>query len=377
MSITIRQVLSKSALREFIFLPGKIHRGDSRWLPPIYFDEWKFYNPKHNKSISLCENILFLAYKNSVPVGRVMGIINSAYNSLRNEKTARFFNMECENDQEVAHALLLAVESWAIERFMDKMIGPYGFSDKDPQGIQIEGFEEVPVIATASNFPYLKELIEEEGYCKKFDCFVYKLEVPEEIPVHYLKVYDRLMQSRDLVVIEFKSRRELKPYILPVLRLVNETYNSIYGFVPMDEDEMKQLATKYLPILDPEFTKLITDTSGEPLAFIVASPDMSKGIQKARGRLFPFGFLHILSSIKKSRQLDLFLGAVKDQDKNRGLTALLGVKIFQSAINRKMSFIDSHLILESNKAMRAVMERLGANIYKKYRVYEKDLPGIK
>ena len=219
----------------------------------------------------------------------------------------------------------------------------------------------------------MKELIENTGYEKKFDCLVYKLIIPQEIPQQYLNVYNRIIQTRDIRVIEFTKRSQLKPYIVPVLRLLNETYQSIYGFVAMDEEEMHQLAIKYLPILDPEFTKVITDSENNPLAFVVACPDMSKGLQKAKGKLFPFGFLYILSSLKSSKQLDLFLGAVKNADKNLGLIAVLGVKLFQSALIRKMEFIDSHLILESNKPMRAVMERVGAEVYKRYRIYSKQL----
>ncbi len=379
MSVRIQLVQSKSQLKEFIFLPEKIHRDDPRWLPPIYSDEWKFYNPKHNKSIDLCDTILFLAYKELMPVGRVMGIINSSYNMLHQEKTARFFNLECYNDQEIGHALLESVENWAREKGMNKITGPFGFSDKDPEGIQIEGFDYVPVIATASNLPYLKNLVEAEGYIKEMDCLVYKLDIPETIPPAYQKVYDRIIVNEKLRLIEFKSRRQLKPFIVPVLRLVNETYKSIYGFVPMDEEEMMQLAGKYLPMLEPEFTKLVVDETNTPIAFVIASPDISKGIQKAKGKIWPFGFIHILSSAKRTKQLDLFLGAVKDPEKNRGMTALLGVKIFKSAAKRGLQYIDSHLILETNKPMRAVMERLGAKVYKRYRIYTKEIlsPGTR
>ncbi|TAH42858.1 MAG: hypothetical protein EYC69_04610 [Bacteroidetes bacterium] len=371
MSVTISVVQTKSQLKDFILLPEKIHRNDARWLPPMYADEWKFYNPKYNNSFARCETVLLLAYKDAKPTGRVMGIIDPVYNAGTNERTARFFNLECYDDQETLNALMNSVEKWSLSKGMDTIIGPFGFSDKDPQGLQIEGFEHIPVIATAGNFPYLKDRIEGEGYQKKFDCLVYKLDIPATVPEQYVRVAERILHSRKVRLVEFTNRRQLKPYIVPVLRLVNETYRSIYGFVEMDEEEMKQLAAKYLPILDPVFTKVITDSQNNPMAFIVASPDMSRGIQRAKGKLFPFGFIHILSDLKKSKQLDLFLGAVKDPDKNKGLIALLGVAIFQSAQLRKMEFIDSHLILETNKAMRAVMERLGAQIYKRYRVYVK------
>lgn len=373
MSISIRVVQTKKQLKEFIYLPEKIHHGDLRWMPPVYMDEWKIYNPKYNQALSYSDTILYLAYEGLKPVGRIMGIINTGYNRIHNENTARFFNLECYESRAVSAALLKAVEIWAKGKGMKTIIGPFGFSDKDPEGVQIEGFDQLPVLATATNFPYLKELIEAEGYLKKMDCLVYKLDVPKEIPEVYSKVYDRIIEKKNIQLLEFNSRKQLKPYIIPVFRLVNETYKSLYGFVAMEEMEMKRMAAQYLPILDPEFTKIVIDDQNNPLAFIVASPDMSKGIQKANGKLFPFGFLHILSSAKKTKQLDLFLGAVKNPEKNRGLTALLGVAIFRSAKKRGLEYIDSHLILEENKQMRAVLEKLGAKIYKRYRVFGKSL----
>ena len=362
--------------RIFIYLPEKIHEHHENWVPPIYSDERKFYDPKYNKSLLSSDTVLFLAYINGKPVGRIMGIINRKYNSLHNEKTARFFNFDCYNDPEVSYSLLDAAENWAVKKGMNKIIGPFGFSDKDPQGAQVEGFENIPVIATATNLPYLPRLIENSGYKKETDCLVYKLPIPSQIPDIYQRVFDRVTRNKHIRLREFTSRRQLKPYIVPVFRLVNETYRSLFGFDEMNEDEMHELARKYLPMLDPEFTKVITDQDNNPIAFVVASPNISKGIRKAKGKLFPLGFIHILSSAKHTDQLDLFLGAVKEKYMNTGLTALLGVSIFNSANKRGLKYIDSHLILESNKPMRAVMERLNAVIYKRYRVYSKLLIGV-
>lgn len=372
-SLVIKVVESGKELKEFIYLSEKIHQHHENWVPPIYSDERKFYDPKYNKALDSSDTVLFLAYNNGKPVGRIMGIINNKHNSLHHEKTARFFNFDCYDQPAVSHALLDSVEKWAIKKGMNKIVGPFGFSDKDPQGVQVEGFENMPVIATATNLPYLPELIEKEGYKKETDCLVYKLPIPWPIPDIYQRVFDRVISNKNIRLREFTSRRQLKPYIVPVFRLVNETYRSLFGFAEMDEDEMHEMARKYLPMLDPEFTKVITDRENNPIAFVVASPDISKGIRRAKGKIFPFGFIHILSSAKHTDQLDLFLGAVKERYMNTGLTALLGVSIFNSANKRGLKYIDSHLILESNKPMRAVMEKLKATIYKRYRVYSKNI----
>lgn len=373
MSISIQTVNTKKSLKDFIYLTEKIHANHNNWLPPVYWDEWKFYDPKYNRSLLSSEVILFIAYRDGILAGRITGIINNKYNARHNQKTGRFFNFDCYDDPLVSHSLLQSVEKWAYEKGMTKLIGPFGFSEKDPQGMQIEGFENLSVIATATNLPYLPILTEKEGYTKEIDCLVYKLDVPEQMPLKYQRIYERLSQNANLKIIEFTSRKELKPFIIPVLKLVNEAYHDLFGFVEMDEPEMHLIAKQYLPILDPAFTKLVTDGENNPIAFVIASPDVSEGIIKAKGRLFPLGFWHILRSAKKTKQLDLFLGAVKNRYQGYGLTALLGVSLMRTAQKRGMKFLDSHLILETNKPMRDVMEGLGATVYKKYRIYKKFL----
>jgi hypothetical protein len=371
MSVELRTVDSKPLLREFIFLPEKIYKGDPRWVPPMYMDEWNFHDPKENKALHYSDVIRIIAYQNSQPVGRIMGIINHKYNADHQEKTGRFYALDCINDQTVAHSLIEAIEQWAKEKGLTKLIGPYGFSDKDPQGLQIEGLDLLPVIATPTNPAYLQQLVEQEGLNKELDCLSYQMEVPERLSPAYQKVYDRVAANTDLRLIEFTSKRQLKPYIIPVFRLVNETYSSIFGFVSMTEDEMKKFAAQYLPVLDPEFVKVVVNSKNKLIAFIVSMPDMSAGIQKAKGKLFPFGFIHILNAMRKTKQLNLLLGATRADYRGKGINVLMGKSLFQSAHKRRLKIIDSHLILESNLKMRAECEKLGGVIRKRYRVYHK------
>lgn len=373
MPVSVKIVSSKTDLNKFIYYPLCLHKGHKNWVPPIFSEEFAFYNPLKNKSLITCEHILALAYENNCIVGRIMGIINNQYNELNQLKDARFYAIECVNRQEVIHELLTFVENWAISKGMTRLVGPYGFSDKDPQGFMIEGFEQTPVIATNFNFPYMVQLLENEGFIKEIDCFSYKLNIPDSIPDLYEKILQRTLKNNRLKLLNLKNKRSMKKHIIPVFRLINEAYSPLYGFVPLDEREMKEMADKYFMILDREFIKVIIDENNDVAAFIIAIPDMSKGIIKAKGKLFPFGFVHILRSARKTNQLDLLLGAVKDKYRNLGLDALLGKNIIESAKKRKLTVIDSHLILENNYRMNAELEKLGGTIYKKYRVYQKNI----
>lgn len=374
MSINLIEVKTKPQLKTFIYLPEKLHQDQPNWVHPIYMDEWAYFNPKKNKAFSYSDTLMLLAEKDGQVVGRVMGIINHRYNEVRNEKTARFGYLESIQDQAVVHALLSRVEQWAREKGMTRIIGPYGFSDQDPEGFLIKGFENRATIATYYNFEWLPEMVEKEGYSKDIDYFVYKIEVPKEIPEIYSKIAERILKKGNFKILEFRKRKEIKPWIRPILSLMNETYveSNIYGYAPLDEKEMDDLARKYLPVLDPRFIKGVLK-DGQVVAFIVAIPDMTAGIKKARGRLFPFGFIHVLRAQKKTKQLDLLLGAIKKEYRGMGLDALMGVALLSSAQKAGFEIMDTHHEMEANVRVRSEMERLGGKIYKVYRVYQKAL----
>jgi len=374
MDIEIREVKTRKDLKKFIYLPEKIHENHANWVHPIYMDEWNYFNPKKNEAFSYCDTIILLAFRGEEAVGRIMGIINSRYNEHKNEKTVRFGYLEAWEDEEVIHSLLSHVEDWARNKGMTKIVGPYGFSDQDPEGFLIEGFENRATIATYYNFEWMPSMIEKQGFTKDVDYFVYKLDVPKEVPEFYKRIYERAKKRGNFELIEFKKKKNIKPWIVPILSLMNECYlaGNIYGYTPLSEKEMKSLAARYLPVLDPRFVKAVL-IEGEVASFVVGIPDMTEGIQKARGRLLPFGFLKVLRAAKKTKQLDLLLGAIKDKYRGRGLDAIMGIKMVISAQEAGMEIMDTHHEMEENVRVRAEMERMGGKLYKKFRVYKKQL----
>lgn len=372
MKITIRVVETRKDLKKFIYLPAKIYKDCENWIPPIYMEEWKFFKPSKNKGFSYSDTILALAYKNDQIAGRIMGIINNKYNTSKNDNQARFFMFECVEDKDVARKLLDFIENWAREKGMNNIVGPLGFSDKDPQGCLVEGFENRAVITAPYSLPYLQELITDSGYVKNQDLLSYKIPVPKAIPELYSKIFQRISKNQNYEILHFKSRKEIKPHIVPVFRIVNATYKEIYAFDELSEKEMYELADRYINFLDPRFVNIVYKKD-EPVAFIVAIPDMSIGIQKAKGKLFPFGFIKILGSAKKSSKLVLLLGAVKEEYRGLGLDVLLAYSIMKASIENGIKVIDSHLILEVNTKMRAEAERVNGQIYKRFRIYKKDL----
>ncbi len=372
--ILIHEVSSKSDLRQFIHLPAAIHKDHANWVPPIYMDDWEFFNPKLNKSFQSCETVLLLAYQDKKVVGRIMGIIHLKYNEKHNEKNIRFAFFETWNDDQVAKALIDAIANWGRSKGMERMIGPLAFSDKDPQGFLIEGYDQPVVISSNCNFPYQVEQLEKNAFTKEIDLVVYLVDIPEVMPEFHQKVEERAIRNNpNLKVLEFTSRKKVKPYIYDVLELLNVTFVDIYGFTPFSQKEMDDFANRYLFLINPRFIKLIVNEQQEVVAFIIGMSHIGDGIQAAKGKLFPFGIFKIFAAARKTKQLNLLLAGIHPAYRGKGLDVMMGSRILASAYAEGKRFMDSHLELETNTKVRAEMERMGGQVYKRFRIFQKNL----
>jgi hypothetical protein len=372
MAVILKEVAGKKDLKEFIYLPEKIHKDQKNWLPPIYFDEKKFFDPKKNLSFRGCDHILILAYKDEKPVGRIMGIINHNHNGFFQIKNGRFAYFDCFNDAEVSKMLLNRIENWAKQKGMNKIIGPYGFTDRDPQGLLIKGFEYEPVVDSATNPEYLPELVSKEGYEKELDCLIHRYPLSNEVPELYHRIFQRILLKKELQFLEFTKRKQLKRLIVPVLKAVNESFKDIYGFMPMDEKEMYELAKRYLPILNPKFVKIVTK-GDKVVAFLISMPNLYKGIQMSKGRLLPFGIFHILRAMRTAKTINTMLGGVDPEYQKQGLDVFLFMTTLEAAKKAGMTSIDTHVVMEDNKDMMAETKRYGSFEIKRFRVFQKQL----
>jgi len=373
MTLKIKAVAAKKDIKKFIFLPEKIHASHKTWVPPIYLDEWRYFNPQKNPAFKYCDTLLLLAFDGGIPVGRAMGIINHRHNSRKNERTARFACLESHENIKVVHGLLTRIEDWAREKGMNKVIGPYGFSDQDPEGFLIDGFEHRATIVTYHNFEWMPGFVVDHGYSKEIDYVVYRISVGRGIPEVFQKMKQRILKRGNLEILEARRKKDLKPWMKDAFRLLNESYveSEIFGFDVLDEKEVDDLIKRYLPIVDPRFVKGVKK-GDELVGFVIGIPDITGGIQKAGGRLFPFGFYKILRAGKKTRQFDLLLGAIKKEYRGLGADILQITAMSASLQKAGFELIDTHHQMETNKKMRAVFERLG-EVYKRFRVYRKEI----
>jgi hypothetical protein len=373
MALEIREVASTRDRRLFLEIPYELHRNQELWVPPLRALEKSYLDPRKNLHLPYSEVICFVATIESEPVGRVMGIINRKLNEYWNMKQARFCNFESVDDPAVARGLLDPLEAWARRNGTDHVVGPLGFSNQDPQGFLIEGFEERPSVGTIYNSPYIPGLIEGAGYEKEVDYVTYKIPIPDVIPEMLSKIARRVEKRMAVELVEFDRRADAREALPAVFRFMNETYTEIYGFLPLPDEIIERTVHRYAHILDPHFLKVIRNDQGDMVAFIFGIKDITEGFKQARGNLFPLGYFKVLRHQRRSKRLDLLLGAIREDYRGRGLDMLLAISTIRSAHAQGMQIVDTHHELESNRLIRAEMEKLGGILYKRHRVYRKKL----
>jgi hypothetical protein len=371
-AVDILEVGTKRDLRAFIRLPWALHVGHDRWVPPLLAEERAFFRAQSNPAFAYSDTLLLLARRDGVPVGRVMGIVNRRYNEAKGDSQARFACLECGDDLDLARRLLGRVEEWARGLGLRRLVGPLGFTDQDPQGFLMDGYDYEPSIGTYVNLPYMPRLLEALGYDKEMGYAVYRIDLPGQVPEFYLRVAERAARKSGVRLLDLRRRREIKPHIRPVLTLMNDCFRELYGYSVLDEREMEALARRFLPVLDPRFVKIAV-RGGEVVGFNIAMPNLAEGFRRADGRLWPLGFLKILRAGRRTRQLDTLVGGIRADLRGKGIDAMIGCATMAAAIEAGFEFVDSHHELEYNHKVRSEMERLGGRVYKSYRIFRKDL----
>jgi GNAT superfamily N-acetyltransferase len=372
--VTVKPVTTRRDLRTFVRLPAQIHRHHPQWVPPLALLERIYFNPRKNPSLHTHDTGMALAFRDGRAVGRILTGIHHEYNALRGEKTARFTCLESTNDQDAVNALLGYAEQRARERGMDRIVGPMGLSDSvpEPQGLQVEGFEHIPSLMTNCNYEYLPGLLAGAGYNKEADYVVYRVPIPEVMPDLYERIHQRVVRKGTYRILALSRRSALRQYAPAVLRLMSESFQDLYGYLPREGHVGAGFPAVALNIFDPRFVQLAA-YNDEIVGFVLALPNASAGIRRAGGRILPLGFLYILREAKQARQLDLLFGAVKKEHRGRGIDVLMGYRMFTEARAAGFSYMDSHLELESNTRIRREMEAMQGKVYKRYRIFHKTI----
>lgn len=349
MGVEIKEVESKKDRKEFVNLPFRIYKANKFWVPPIKKEEEKALLPEHNPAFNFCDSKFWIALKDGNCVGRIAGIINKKHNEKTGEKLARFSRTEFIDDAEVVEKLISTVEKWAKEKGMDEVHGPLGFSNLDHQGLLIEGFDHLPSIASEYHLPYYKKHLQSLGYEKEMDWLEFRLKIGDEIPAKAKKLNKVIQKRKGLNVVHFKTKGEMKPYAEKIFSLLNEAFGDLFSVVEFDKEMKQYYIDRYFNLLNPKFVKVVENKEGNVVGFIIGLPSLSRAMQKTKGKLFPFGFIHIMKALKKPVEVDLLLTAIDPEMQGQGVSALLITELQQVMIDHGVTDVETTGIIETNQ----------------------------
>ena len=377
MMTTIQRVTTKKELKQFARFNYELYKDNPYSVPDLLSDALKTFSKEKNPAYEFCEAEFFLAYQNGKIVGRVAAIINHKANKTWGKNTVRFGWIDFIDDIDVSRALLKAVEEWGLSKGMTDIEGPLGFTDLDAEGMLIEGFDQLSTMATIYNFPYYPEHMERLGYGKAMDWVEFKLFMPEEIPEQYTKIASIVERRLKLHVRKIKSAKEIRETGLgyKMFDLVNEAYKPLFGYSEMSKGQIDQYINEYLPILDLDMVTLIENEDNELVCVGISMVSMSKALQKAKGKFWPFGWWHILKGLylKKSDIVDLLLVAIKPEYQGKGVNAMLFANLIPIYMKKGITCGETNPELEINDKVQSQWQYLKSEQHKRRRCFTKHL----
>ncbi|MCM1108451.1 MAG: GNAT family N-acetyltransferase [Clostridium sp.] len=380
-AITIKRASGKGELKKFIRFNYELYKDCPNAVPDFLEDTLDTFNPKKNPAFEFCEAECFLAFRDGKVVGRIAAIINHKANETWGTKNARFGWIDFVDDAEVSRALLETAEEWARARGMEALEGPLGFTDMDPEGMLIGGFDQLSTMATIYNYPYYARHMEQLGYGKEVDWVERKITVPT--PGHeaqmdkYFRVAKMSAERYGLRVRKFKHVSEIRKggYGRRIFHVVNEAYAPLFGYTKMNERQIDLYVNQYLPLVDLRMVTVVETSDGEPVAMGVGMPSLSRAIQKAKARMFPFGWYHMLKAIFFSHSdiADMLLVAVLPEYQNKGVNAMLFADLIPVYQQMGFKFAETHPQLETNEKSQGQWAYLEAEVHKRRRCFIKRL----
>lgn len=374
--VEIRQINpTRSNLKKFVEFQIKLYEGNPYFIPPLVSDEIATLDSKVNPAFDHCESAYFMAYRDGKPVGRIAAMINKQVNEKENSRQARFGFVDFIDDAEVSKALFDTAEQWAKEKGMDNIVGPLGFTDLDNEGMLINGFEELGTMATIYNYPYYPQHIERLGYEKEVDWHEFLIEVPEQIPDKHKRIAEIVKKKFNLRVVKFTSRKALKEqYGQALFELINEAYDNLYGYSRLTKRQIDYYIKIYLGMLNLDLVTLIVDGDDQLVGVGISIQSMSRALQKSKGKMFPFGWWHLLKGLKgKNDRVDLLLVAVKPQYMGKGVNALLFTDLIPAYNKYGFKWAESNPELESNAAVQNQWEAFSYRQHRNRRAFIKKL----
>ena len=377
-SVQIKRVETKKDLKDFIEFHYDLYEGDQYDAPNLYSDELKTLSRDKNAAFDFCEAEYFLALKEGKVVGRVAAIINNKANEKWEKKDVRFGWIDFIDDIEVSRALLQAVEDYGKEKGMTSIVGPLGFTDMDPEGMLTWGFDQLGTMATIYNYDYYPKHMEKLGGWEKDNDYVeYRLDVPETAPEKYTKIAEMVEKRYNLHARKLTKKEIFEGgYGKKLFDLINVTYSHLYGFSELSERQIDQYVKMYFPLADLDLITVVEDGNkdNQLVGLAITIPSLTRALQKChRGRLFPFGWWHLLRAIKfhKTEVVDLLLIGVLPEYRSKGANSLVFADLIPRYVKYGFKWGETHVEMETNESVQSQWGPLDPTMHKKRRCYRK------
>lgn len=370
--ITIVEANSPKLIKDFVKFPFELYKNHPYWVPPLIAEELETFDKTKNPAFSSAEATFYLAYKENKIVGRIAAIINWNEVNDQNKKKVRFGWWETIDDIEVTKALLEKVYELGKKNNLDHVEGPMGFSNLDKVGVVTEGFDELGSMITWYNYPYYKEHLEQLGFVKEKEYHENKFPFSNVKPEFFFRVQDMIKKRYQLTPINFKNTKEIMPYVDEMFDLFNKSYADLSSFVAITDIQKEYFKKKYISFINPEFIKFIVDKDHKIVAFSIVMPSFSEALQKAKGKLFPFGFYHLLKAKKNSKEVLFYLIGVDPEYQNKGVTAVIFNEYYNCFKEKGIQNCIRTPELADNHAIHNIWKHFNPVIFRKRCTYKLD-----
>ena len=361
-AISIRKVSTRRELKKFVDFPFLLYSGNAFWVPPLRFDEFNTLRKDINPAFAYCEAECWIAYRDKRVVGRIAGIINRKEMETWNTRLVRFGWLDFIDDPEVSRNLFDAVKQWGRERGMTGLHGPLGFTDMDPEGMLIEGFDQLSSLSAIYNFPYYMDHMERLGFRKSTDWVQFEIAMPSESPEKIERMTNIVLKKYDLHLLKPRKAREIRPYATKLFRMYNQAFRELYGFNSLTQEQIDFYTKQYFGFIRAEFVSIVIDSKDDVVGFGITLPCLSRALQKAGGSLFPFGFIHILRAMRKNDTVHMYLIGVHPDYQGRGVLALVFHELTRAFMAAGIKTARTHPQLEENLKAISIWKNYDARV---------------
>jgi hypothetical protein len=371
--INIKEAVTKKEMTEFVKFPFSLYKDNKYWVPPIIADEIESFDRTKNPAFESAEAYFYLAYKNNQIVGRIAAIINWGEVNNQHKKKVRFGWFDVIDDIEVTKALLEKVYELGRKNNLEHVEGPMGFSNLDKVGVLTEGFDEMGTMITWYNHPYFAIHLEQLGFVKEKEFIESIFPFSNVKPEFFLKAQALIKKRYELTSLTFTKTKDIMPYVDKMFDLFNNSYANLSSFVAISPVQIEYFKKKYISFINPEYIKFVMDKNDDIVAFSIVMPSFSEALQKAKGKLFPFGFYHLLKARKDSKDVVFYLIGVHTEYQNKGVTAIIFDEYFKTFSEKGIINCIRTPELEENHAIHNLWKNFDPRIHCRRKTFIKNL----